>query len=66
MLCLQRKPGESIIIGLDGAIKIVVQSINGNQVKLAIEAPSDVPIHREEIYDRLQLEGGVSSFADKE
>ncbi len=48
MLILTRKPGESIYIG-DG-VKVVVVEIKGNQIRLGIEAPSDVRIYREEIY----------------
>jgi carbon storage regulator len=48
MLILTRKPGESIYIG-DG-IKVVIVEIKGNQIRLGIDAPSDVRIYREEIY----------------
>ena len=48
MLILTRKPGESIYIG-DG-IKVVIVEIKGNQIRVGIEAPSDVRIYREEIY----------------
>jgi len=53
-LILTRRAGESIIIGDD--IVVTVLSINGNQVWLGIDAPKEVPIHREEIYDRIQAE----------
>ncbi|NDC36630.1 MAG: carbon storage regulator [Proteobacteria bacterium] len=48
MLILTRKPGESIYIG-DG-IKVVIVEIKGNQIRVGIDAPSDVRIYREEIY----------------
>ena len=51
MLILARKPGESIAVG-DG-IKIRVLEIKGGQVKIGIEAPSDIAVHREEIYLRI-------------
>lgn len=51
-LVLTRKPGESIIIGDD--VTITVISNGGNQVKLAIDAPNHISIHREEVYDRIQ------------
>ncbi len=50
-LVLQRKPGQSVVIG--GGIKVTVVA-GGERVKLLIEAPSNVPIHREEIWDRIE------------
>jgi carbon storage regulator len=54
MLVLTRKPGETITIGDD--IKIYVQEIRGNQVKIGIKAPPSVSVHREEVYIRIQEE----------
>ena len=54
MLVLTRRSGESIRINDD--ITIVVVSITGNQVKLGFEAPQGVDVHREEIYQRIQVE----------
>ena len=51
MLILARKPGESIAIG-DG-IKIRVLEIKGGQVKIGVEAPTEIMVHREEIYLRI-------------
>ena len=51
MLILTRKLGESVIIG-DHQIKITVTEIKGKQVKLAIDAPREVVVCREEIFDR--------------
>lgn len=51
MLILARKPGEAIAIG-DG-IKIRVLEIKGGQVKIGVEAPAEVMVHREEIYLRI-------------
>ena len=48
MLILSRKTNESIII--DGVIEVKVMRFEGDQIKLGIEAPSDVPVHRMEIY----------------
>lgn len=57
MLILTRRTSESIIIGEgDDAITIQIASVNGNQVKLSIDAPRHVPVHREEIYERIQAE----------
>ena len=52
MLILTRKQNESVIIGDD--IKVTVISDRHGQVKLGIEAPEDVPIWREEIYEKLE------------
>jgi carbon storage regulator len=51
MLILMRRVGESVVIAEN--INIVVLEINGNQVKLGIDAPKDVPVHREEIHKRI-------------
>ncbi len=52
MLVLSRKPGEEIVIG--GTIRVRVLEIVGNKVRLGISAPSDVPVHREEVYRQIQ------------
>jgi len=49
MLILSRKPGESIVI--DGRIKVTVVRVEGEVVKVGIEAPAEVPVHRQEVYD---------------
>lgn len=54
MLILTRKEGEALII--DNDVKIQVLAIKGNQVSIGIEAPDSVPIHREEIYKKIQQE----------
>ena len=51
MLILTRKPGESII--LDGGIKITVAGIQGNQIRIGIEAPKEVKVYREEVLERM-------------
>ncbi|PVX38819.1 carbon storage regulator CsrA [Pasteurella langaaensis DSM 22999] len=57
MLILTRKVGESLLIGDD--ISITVLSVRGNQVKIGVNAPKDVSVHREEIYQRIkELEEG--------
>jgi carbon storage regulator len=52
MLVLSRKPGESVVI--DGRIVVKVIRVEGEVVKLGVEAPADVPIFRQEIYDEIQ------------
>jgi carbon storage regulator len=52
MLILSRKPGESIVI--DGKIIIKVMRLEGEVVKLGIDAPIEIPVHRQEVYDEIQ------------
>ncbi len=52
MLKLTRKTGEALIIGDD--TEVTVLSVDGNQVKIGIDAPDDVAIHREEVYHRIR------------
>ena len=54
MLVLTRKVGESIHVG--DTIQVKVVELNGSSVKLGIEAPRDVDVHREEIYERIKRE----------
>ena len=61
MLVLTRKEHERIIIG-DG-IRLTVVEIRGGKVKLGIECDAAIPVHRQEVYDRLQAEA-LHSFAD--
>ena len=52
MLVLSRKKNESIVI--DDRIKIVVVEIRGDKVRLGVEAPKEVPVHRQEVYDAIK------------
>jgi carbon storage regulator len=52
MLILSRKPGESIVI--DGRIIVKIMRLEGDMVKVGIEAPIHVPVHRQEVYDEIQ------------
>ncbi len=51
MLILTRKSGESLMIGED--ISVTVLGVKGNQVRIGINAPKDIAVHREEIFDRI-------------
>ncbi len=54
MLILTRRAGETVMIGSD--VTITVLGVKGNQVRIGINAPKDVAVHREEIFQRIQNE----------
>ena len=54
MLILTRRVGETLMIGDD--VSVTVLGVKGNQVRLGINAPKDVAVHREEIYERIHHE----------
>jgi carbon storage regulator len=58
MLILTRRAGETVMIGSD--VTITVLGVKGNQVRIGINAPKDIAVHREEIYERIQAEKGAN------
>ena len=59
MLVLSRKKNESIVINND--ITIVVVEIRGDKVRLGVEAPKEVPVHRREVYDAIKRNEAVQN-----
>jgi carbon storage regulator len=54
MLILTRKVGEKLIIGED--VSVTILSLKGNQIRIGIDAPRSIKVHREEVYERIQKE----------
>jgi carbon storage regulator len=54
MLILTRRPNETLMIGNE--ITVTVLGVKGNQVRIGVNAPKNVPVHREEIFERINLE----------
>jgi carbon storage regulator len=63
VLVLTRKSGQSIMIGDD--IEVTVLSNNGTKVRLGIQAPADVSVHRTEIYLEIQTQGRESTGSEQ-
>jgi carbon storage regulator len=61
MLVLTRKPGEIVRIGDD--VSICILEVSGGQVRIAIKAPREIPVHREEIYQMVQAENRKAADA---
>ncbi len=68
MLILTRRVGETLMVGSE--VTVTVLGVKGNQVRIGVNAPKDVAVHREEIFDRIKRQGegqdSVSDIAERE
>ena len=64
MLVLSRKEGEEILIGDN--IRVMIVEVRGDRVSLGITAPTEIPVHRKEVYEAIQREqkGGASDSSE--
>jgi carbon storage regulator len=62
MLILTRRVGETLMVGDD--VTVTVLGVKGNQVRIGVNAPKDVSVHREEIYQRIQKEKADAKQTD--
>ncbi len=63
MLILTRRIGETLMVGDNVAITVL--GVKGNQVRIGVNAPKEVSVHREEIYQRIQREKGQGDTGEK-
>ena len=67
MLILTRRMGESIIIGDgDNKIEVIVLATKGSQVRLGIDAPKDISVHRNEIFEKIKNEKKIKQKEEHE
>ncbi len=63
MLILTRRVGETLMIGDE--VTVTVLGVKGNQVRIGVNAPKEVSVHREEIYERIKKEQSESTGSDR-